>query len=153
MASESSDVTRFRAFGAAALAFAFSVVVLLAFQTGPSALLSPGPLARPHRELGCAACHETPGERVADACTGCHGPHPSARPAHAALAQNGELACGNCHAVHRAESGLAFEADGTATHYGTGFERTLGWTGRAPSASKPTFVPLVSAVVLVLLAL
>jgi thioredoxin reductase/NAD-dependent dihydropyrimidine dehydrogenase PreA subunit len=146
VASESSDVTRFRAFGAAALAFAFTVVVLLAFRGGPSALLSPGPLARPHRELGCAACHETPAERVADACTGCHGPHPSARPAHAALARNGELPCATCHAVHRAESGLAFEADGTATHYGTGFERPLGrsGTGRSPSASKPTFVPLVS---------
>ncbi|HEX6274945.1 MAG TPA: 4Fe-4S binding protein, partial [Polyangiaceae bacterium] len=146
-ATESSDVTRFRAFGAVALVFALTSVGWLAFRGGAASLLAPGPLALPHRELACADCHARGrSERVTDACTGCHGPHPSARAAHARLARTGELECGVCHAVHRAESGLVFEPDGGVLHYGTGFERALGRaeSGTAPGLAR-TLVPLVAA--------
>jgi thioredoxin reductase/NAD-dependent dihydropyrimidine dehydrogenase PreA subunit len=147
VATESSDVTRFRAFGAAAFAFVLGVLGVLAFRGGAAGLFAPGPLALPHRDLACVACHERkPGERAASACTGCHGPHPSARPAHAALARSGELDCGVCHAVHRAESGLAFEPDGGVVHYGTGFARALDSAELGvTSGVERTLVPLVAA--------
>ncbi len=148
-AVETSDVTRFRAFGVAAFVLTLTVVGLLAFRSGPSALVTPGPLARPHEALSCANCHDGQGERRAStSCSGCHGAHPSARTAHAALARQGELGCGDCHAVHRSETGLAFDADGGVSHYGTGFERkltraSLEGSPLAPGTA-PVFVPLVS---------
>jgi thioredoxin reductase/NAD-dependent dihydropyrimidine dehydrogenase PreA subunit len=147
LAAESSDVTRFRAFGAAALVFVLTALGWLSIRSGPGALLAPGPVAFPHRDLACAACHEPERHgRGSDACDGCHGPHPSARPAHARLARSGKLECGVCHAVHRAESGLAFEPDGAVLHYGTGFERALvrAEQGGAPGRER-TLVPLVAA--------
>lgn len=147
-AVETSDVTRFRAFGAAAIAFVLTVVGLLALRGGPSALVTPGPLARPHAGLECASCHEGDGEeRATSACGGCHGPHPSARAAHAALAQSDELDCATCHAVHRSENGLAFEPDGEVVQYGTGLERRLGRSSPLAATrenASPVFVPLVS---------
>ena len=148
-AALSSDVTRFRAFGAAALALTLSVIGMLAFRNGPAALVTPGPLARPHQGLACASCHADDQEqRASSSCSGCHGAHPSARPAHAALARRGELACGDCHAVHRSEGGLAFDPNGGVSHYETGFEKKLE---RSPFGSAepistvaPVFVPLVS---------
>jgi thioredoxin reductase/NAD-dependent dihydropyrimidine dehydrogenase PreA subunit len=138
LATPNSDVTRFRAFGLVVAALTLTVVGLLAFRSGPGALVGPGPLARPHQGLACASCHEGPGEvRASAACTSCHGPHPSARPAHAALARRGELACGGCHAIHRSEDGLAFEPDGGVSHYGTGFGLSTGLSTGA------TYVPLV----------
>jgi thioredoxin reductase/NAD-dependent dihydropyrimidine dehydrogenase PreA subunit len=146
-AVETSDVTRFRAYGAALLVLTLTCVGVLALRSGPSALVTPGPLARPHESLACANCHAD--ERPAStSCSGCHGAHPSARSAHAALARQGELACGGCHAVHRSEAGLAFESDGSVSHYGTGFERTIArarGAGPPPTPGEnPVFVPLVS---------
>ena len=142
-----SDVTRFRAFGAAAAVLVLTVIGVLAFRSGPSALVTPGALARPHQGLACASCHEGADDgRAASACSGCHGAHSSVRPVHAALVRKGELGCADCHAVHRAESGLAFEPNGTVVHYGTDFERELGASVRGvPSRSeRAAFVPLIA---------
>ena len=157
-AAESSDVTRFRAFGAAALVLTLSVIGLLSFRNGPSALVTPGPLARPHEALACASCHAEDGvARASSSCSGCHGAHPSVRPAHAALARQGELVCGSCHAVHRSEGGLAFDPDGVVWHYDTGFQKKLEdplrrrevpggglGVGETRPDRSPLFVPLVS---------
>jgi thioredoxin reductase/NAD-dependent dihydropyrimidine dehydrogenase PreA subunit len=146
-AAPDSDVTRFRAFGAAAAVLVLTVIAAIALRSGPSALVTPGPLARPHQGLACASCHEEAHDgRAASACSGCHGAHASVRPAHAALARDGEFGCADCHAVHRAESGLAFEPNGTVAHYGTGFERALGASvvGVPSRSERATFVPLIA---------
>ena len=69
------------------------------------------PIGRPHAEagLGCGSCHQdeaAPHTR----CAGCHGPHPSARPGHAAAAAQGALRCTDCHRVHDDFGGVAFTA-------------------------------------------
>jgi thioredoxin reductase/NAD-dependent dihydropyrimidine dehydrogenase PreA subunit len=146
--SSTSDVTRFQAFGLAAVVLALTVVVLLLLGGGGAqALMAPGPLAMPHRELACAACHaRTSGGETTRACVGCHGAHVSARPSHASLARTGRLECGGCHAVHRAESGLVFAADGAVTQFATGFERTVvRANGELRAASTSGIVPLVAA--------
>ena len=147
VAVATSDETRFRSYGIAALVLAFTVVGLVVLGGGASSLRAPGPLAKPHQELACGACHgRVAGERTADACVGCHGAHPSARAAHGALERAGRLECGGCHAVHRAESGLAFETDGSVTHFGTGFERVLvSANGDGRRAGVRGNVPLVAA--------
>ncbi|HEU4409003.1 MAG TPA: NAD(P)-binding domain-containing protein [Polyangiaceae bacterium] len=116
------DLTRFRPapFAVAAATFALGVgLALVPRSPGPSAL------TLPHRraEVECASCHR--GEfsaPVADAaCARCHGPHPSARPAHQRLAERGALACASCHDPHH-EEGFAFgaAAPGRALRYGRG---------------------------------
>ena len=74
VAAATSDVTRFRAYGIGAVVLALTVVCLIVLGGGASALTAPGPLAKPHRELACAACHgRTEGDRTVHACVGCHG--------------------------------------------------------------------------------
>ncbi len=128
-AETTSDVTRFRGVAlAAALAAAAVVAALLA--SGDARATSPGPLARPHERagVGCQACHRsgaTDSGRPSKACVGCHGEHPSARAPHRELARAGQLACGDCHAIHRAEAGAVFTADGRTLRFGPGAEREL----------------------------
>jgi thioredoxin reductase/NAD-dependent dihydropyrimidine dehydrogenase PreA subunit len=80
---------------------------------------------------------------ASSACGSCHGSHDSRRDAHQELARAGELRCGDCHAVHRAEQGVRFEPNGTAIFFGTGFETSV----RSPLAgvSTPVTVSLVGA--------
>jgi thioredoxin reductase/NAD-dependent dihydropyrimidine dehydrogenase PreA subunit len=107
---------------------------------GPGAFASPGPVALPHRELGCADCHQ--GASASSACASCHGAHDSRRAAHRELASAGELRCGDCHAVHRAEHGVRFEPSGNAVLFGTGYETAIP----SPLAGAPAVtVPLVEA--------
>jgi thioredoxin reductase/ferredoxin len=145
LARPSSDLGRHRGILAAGVLSALFVLLVLALRDGPRALASPGPLARPHANVACKSCHE-PAQEVAS-CTGCHAPHASRRPAHQALAEQGSLTCGTCHAVHRAEAGVAFAANGAVTLFGTGFERRLDDGDElAPSVTPSELVvPLVSA--------
>jgi thioredoxin reductase len=124
----SSDVTRFGPMAAAALAAAAGVAVAL--WRAPPAAGGSGALALPHRGLGagCASCHgeadpATSAEAARRACVGCHGPHPSEREGHRALATRGELGCVRCHDVHGDDGGvrwLAATGEGaTAVRYGT----------------------------------
>ncbi len=143
-AEETSDVSRFRGLAIAIAVAAVAVAGMLAASTGVAGLRSPGPLSRPHRLAGlqCAACHSkgAPGK----ACAGCHGAHPSTRPAHRRLARLGKLGCPTCHAVHRHNEGLALLPGGRVIRYGSGWERTLAANPGPPVASVVN-VPLVRA--------
>jgi thioredoxin reductase len=140
----------------AVLGAALLVLGTLAAQ-GRSALQPRGLPALPHAALECSACHvalEPARPRalvpnaggvaaISTACSGCHGEHPSRRAQHRALAARGELECGACHAVHRAEDGVRFAAGVPVVHYGAGFERVL--RGVAPEGLvSPRFIPLVA---------
>lgn len=118
--SANGDASRSRGLVAGAALGAVVLVAGLAVLEGPSAVASPGPLSLPHRDLGCADCHGT--AAASSGCASCHGAHESRRAAHRELARTGELRCGDCHAVHRAEGGVRFEPDGRAILFGTGFE-------------------------------
>jgi thioredoxin reductase/NAD-dependent dihydropyrimidine dehydrogenase PreA subunit len=117
----------------------------------------PGPLARPHEKLACAACHERPpatssargstatevvGSPAAASCKGCHGAtaHGSTRAPHRALAQAGKLGCTTCHAAHTGTQGITFSGDGKYVRWGEGDVRA--GTGASPIAKGAT-VPLV----------
>jgi thioredoxin reductase len=144
-AEETSDVTRFRWVWLAAAIGAVAAVVALVTESGSAALRSPGPLGRPHRlaKLECEACHKSDAPAT-QACPSCHGGHASTRPAHAAARKKGELTCSTCHAIHRAEEGVAFLPDGRAVRFGTGWERQVE-TLTAFRPTKPTTVPLIRA--------
>jgi len=125
-AAADSDVTRLVGVGFGAAAAAIAAVLVVVLGADPTQLRSPGPLALPHRaaKLECAACHGNPDAPIIAACVGCHGPHPSSRRGHRALAERGELACVRCHRIHRDEGGV--ELDGlTATRYGPGAEQIV----------------------------
>lgn len=144
-AEETSDVTRFRWVWLAAAIGAVAAVVALITESGSAALRSPGPLGRPHRlaELECDSCHKADAPAT-QACPSCHGGHASTRPAHATARKKGELSCSTCHAIHRAEEGVAFLPDGRAVRFGTGWEREVQ-TLTAFRPTRPTTVPLVRA--------
>lgn len=122
-ASVDSDVTRFVGVGLGAAAAAIAAVLVVVLGTDPTQLRSPGPLALPHRVAGleCAACHGDPDKPILAACVGCHGPHPSSRRGHRAVAERGDMPCMRCHRIHRDEGGI--ELDGSAAlRYGPGAE-------------------------------
>jgi thioredoxin reductase len=125
-AAADSDVTRFVGVGIGAAAAAIAAVLVVVLGADPTQLRSPGPLALPHRtaKLECAACHGDPDAPIIGACVGCHGPHPSSRRGHRAVAERGHLPCTRCHRIHEDEGGV--ELDGvTATRYGPGAEQTV----------------------------
>jgi thioredoxin reductase len=139
-----SDVTRFRGVLVAALAGAIATAALaLALSDRDARHGSPGPLPRPHRRAGltCASCHDD--RPLAAACTGCHGAHPSTRPAHARLAASGALGCPTCHAGHTTAAGVTFLPDGRAIRYRGDRELALPAGLYRPRA--PVTVPLVAA--------
>jgi thioredoxin reductase len=130
---------------------------------------SPGPLARPHvrAKLECNSCHldgkdaaalasapGTPGKATdakpsakplkPNACAGCHGAHPSARPGHQRLAAaQGFVGCAGCHTIHRGDQGVAFTPDAPPIRFAPGSERELD--GPAFHPPRPATVPLVTA--------
>jgi thioredoxin reductase len=134
-----SDVTRFRGVLAAAIAAALAAI---AATIALSRSAAPGPLARPHAlaNVPCAACHDAP--TMAAACTACHGPHPSTRGAHRALALRGTLGCADCHPGHGG-GGVALLGDGRALRYGAGGDEPAGTTAFRPTTT--ISVPLVEA--------
>jgi thioredoxin reductase/NAD-dependent dihydropyrimidine dehydrogenase PreA subunit len=148
-----SDLERGRGILVGSLLGALVLVVALVLESGPRALVSPGPLARPHAALACAACHA--GGSSTASCGGCHGRHASVRVAHDELARHGELSCASCHSLHGRERALAFEANGDVALVDGDHERTL--VRGAPHAARPpvavsspgptfaTLVPLVPA--------
>jgi thioredoxin reductase/NAD-dependent dihydropyrimidine dehydrogenase PreA subunit len=137
-----SDVTRSidLAIACAAAAMALGVALVLVPSPRPEGL--PGPLARPHEKLACAACHERAPATAATSCKGCHGAtaHASSRPQHRALAQAGKLGCTACHAAHTGTQGITFTGDGKFVRWGEGAVHE--GTGAAP-IPKGTTVPLV----------
>jgi NAD-dependent dihydropyrimidine dehydrogenase PreA subunit len=146
-AEPTSDVTRFRGVGLAALCgAAVAAALALALSSAGATTGAPGPLPLPHRRAGltCSSCHAD-GDRVrADACVGCHGAHPSTRAPHRRLAGAGLLACADCHAGHGHNTGVVFSPAGGALRYGPG--------GEVVASAAPLFrpraeltVPIVSA--------
>jgi thioredoxin reductase/NAD-dependent dihydropyrimidine dehydrogenase PreA subunit len=141
-ARATSDVTRVRGHAVAALAAAVVVGAVAAIAPRGEAS-SPGPLARPHVLAGvkCAACHGANGDapQPGKTCGGCHGPHPSTRAAHRALAAKGDLGCTGCHPVHGRAEGVTFAANGAAIVWRGDAERAVDIAGPAGAT-----VPLVS---------
>jgi thioredoxin reductase/NAD-dependent dihydropyrimidine dehydrogenase PreA subunit len=141
----SHELARFRSLLIAGALAGATAVALVAWHDGPRSLLTPGPLARPHRELACVSCHaavETTSFATDSAhCGSCHEEEASLRPAHSALFDENRLTCTDCHGIHRGDRGVAFEADGRSSWFGNGSERATSPT--APAAA--SFVPLLSA--------
>jgi thioredoxin reductase/NAD-dependent dihydropyrimidine dehydrogenase PreA subunit len=148
-----SDVTRSRdlAIACGAAAVALGAALVLVPSPRPEGL--PGPLARTHEKLACAACHEraptatassasTATPPPAAACKGCHGAtaHASTRPQHRALAQAGKLGCTTCHAAHTGTQGITFTGEGKFVRWGEG---EVHEGSGAPPIVKGTTVPLV----------
>lgn len=101
------------------LAMVAAIVAAVAVALFPRAhMAAPGALSAPHQraDVRCASCHvEGPGASVRGAaCTGCHKPHPSTRPEHAALAARGALGCPTCHTAHGAPDPVATSAGAVA---------------------------------------
>lgn len=138
-----SDVVRFRGLLVATVLGAIVTVVLLVATSGSGSLRSPGPQARPHAQakLECNACHK-PETTPAKACAGCHGALPSRRAAHQALRKKGELACNDCHGIHRADEGVSFLPSGEIIRYGTGWEEPVDVKSSFHPV-KPVSIPLV----------
>lgn len=143
----SSDVLLGRGLWLGSAVAAVAAVAGLGWALGPQGLWGPGPQSRPHAlaGVGCSDCHQS-GAAIAAGCVSCHGPHPSARPAHRALAQRGQLGCASCHAAHTADEGVALLTDGRAIRYGTGWETDTGLATRyvAPTAVNVPLVPLAA---------
>jgi thioredoxin reductase/NAD-dependent dihydropyrimidine dehydrogenase PreA subunit len=120
------------------------IVALIAWYDGPRSLLAPGPLAPPHRAVGCGDCHATPSATTANpaaGCAACHAAQTSVRPAHHALAAQNRLGCTDCHRIHRGDRGIAFDSDGRPSWFENG-----STPGTSPAASRATaFVPLLAA--------
>ncbi|HWB77237.1 MAG TPA: NAD(P)-binding domain-containing protein [Nannocystaceae bacterium] len=142
-AESDGDVTRMVGvlFGACAAAIAATLAVALG--TEPNELRAPGPLAKPHREaaVACASCHRDDDAPIVSACVACHGPHPSTRKGHRAIAERGELPCTRCHRIHRDEGGVAID-EGLALRYGPGREQSVALSPPAPPLPKAT-VPVI----------
>jgi thioredoxin reductase len=143
----SSDVTRGRRLGFAALIAVLAVaVVAVAVPSARSA--APGPLARPHvaANVACAACHgETANAPAGGAgCVTCHGAHPSTRAAHRSLAARGELACPTCHTAHGAAEGITFDGEGAAVRWRATTEERVAAEG--PPGATVAVVPLAACV-------
>ena len=161
-ATVTSDVTRVRTLGLAALGAAVGAVV--AMTTTKTSIARAMPVPRPHAEakVACAKCHEPPAASAAapasstsagppyaaaGACKTCHGAakHGSSRPAHRALAAKGQLTCATCHPPHAGAQGVTF-AGATVVRWGAGAETTfLADAHPGALAVKPkTTVPIVS---------
>ncbi len=123
-ATRDGDTTRMVGVFAGAVFAAIAVLVTLVATSSPEGLRSPGPLAKPHRDAGlsCAQCHGEPA--AASPCVGCHGPHPSTRAPHRALAEAGKLGCPDCHRIHRDDGGVIV-ADAQAVRFGPGREQKV----------------------------
>lgn len=126
-AETTSDERRFIGVGLATVIGGLASLAAVMATVEPQTLQSPGPLTRPHVQasLTCASCHQStegqprpPGQ----ACVGCHGPHPSARPGHRAMFERGALTCTSCHRVHRDMGGVAWPGEGDPLRYGPGAE-------------------------------
>jgi thioredoxin reductase/NAD-dependent dihydropyrimidine dehydrogenase PreA subunit len=139
------EFTRFRALALGGVFGGVVILALLAWQHGPGALLAPGPLAPPHREVACAGCHVSSGalgrENLAARCVTCHVQEVSLRPAHHASSAQNELDCTSCHAIHRGDRGIAFMSDGRASWFENGSQLLPDPSARAA----PAFVPLIAA--------
>lgn len=137
------DVTRMVGvlFGACTAAIAATLAVALGSE--PAELRAPGPLAKPHRDanVACASCHREDDAPIVAACVGCHGPHPSTRKGHRAIAERGELPCTRCHRIHRDEGGVAM-ADDTLLRYGPGREEPLALSPPPPPLGR-AMVPVI----------
>jgi thioredoxin reductase/Pyruvate/2-oxoacid:ferredoxin oxidoreductase delta subunit len=144
-AALTSDVRRPRDLLVAALAAAIAVAIAVALLPAKASLGAPGPLARPHvlANIACDKCHQSDddGKPRPSACLGCHGAHPSTRPAHRALAASGKLGCATCHPAHGDGQGVTFERDGEVVRWGPGAEQRA-FAGESVPAG--TAVPLVS---------
>jgi len=145
-ALETSDVTRFRGLLPAAVVGALVTLAIVMAGSGLAGLRSPGGQSRPHRlaKLECASCHSA-SDKPAEACGRCHGGLPSERPGHQELRRRGELGCTNCHAIHRADEGVAFTPEGEVIRYGTGWEKKLWGDSTRFRPTKTVSVPLVPA--------
>lgn len=145
-ASTDGDVRRMVGVLAGTVLAAFAVLAVVVATSDPQGLRAPGPLARPHAKAGlaCAACHDggDTSVPVAPKCVGCHGPHPSTRAPHRALAERGALGCPSCHAVHTAEGGVAIGEAGSLWRYGPGASETVALSPPGPALA-PTHVPVV----------
>lgn len=145
-AMETSDVTRFRGVVPAAVVGALCAAAVALAGSGFSGLRSPGGQSRPHRlaKLECPSCHGE-AQKPAQACRRCHGGLPSTRRAHQELRERGELGCVSCHAIHRADEGVAFTPEGEVIRYGSGFERQVPGERTLFRPAKTVSVPLVPA--------
>jgi thioredoxin reductase len=145
-AQKTSDVTRFRGLGLATATAALATAAAALLLSPPGGLSAPGPLSRPHAnaKVACESCHGTSAaaKKPAETCAGCHGPHPSLRAGHKRLADKGALQCTSCHAIHRADGGVALLPGETPIRFGPGVEVPI--EGAAPATLAAT-VPIVSA--------
>lgn len=151
-AEPTSDVTRFRGVFEAAFAGAAAAIVaaIIAPPAGGGGGGGPGPLSRPHvvAKLSCASCHGDNGpykRPPSTACTSCHGPHPSTRRGHANAVASGALACADCHAVHKADQGVAFRPDGPAIRFAPGVEAELGEPAFRPPRAATVAIPTAAS--------
>jgi thioredoxin reductase/NAD-dependent dihydropyrimidine dehydrogenase PreA subunit len=131
---------------AAAWTFAAALALSLALLAASRALpASSSPLALPHREAGlaCTSCHG-PGHDPKRRCTQCHGSHASLRPAHARLADRGELDCNDCHDVHGQDAGIRWRAapNPSAVFYSVFGERRLADALHVGTDATVPLVPL-----------
>jgi len=152
-ASATSDVTAPRDLAAGAVVAGAALAAALALApSGGAARGEPGPRAKPHAALACAACHDRPSAAgdhpvangAAASCTACHGDgvHASTRAAHRVLAKRGELGCTTCHAAHSGTQGVTFAGDGTWTRWGGGAE--VSGKGRFIGRASVALVPLAA---------
>ena len=149
-ATRSSDVTRARVIGLAALGAALGAGGALAFGMTPASTSRPLDAAHVKAKIACASCHDAPPAADAKtfttsgACKTCHAAaeHVSARAPHRALAQKGLLTCATCHPAHEGAQGVTFGEGGVFTRWGAGAtaEPHVGSTSVSPGKS----VPLVS---------
>ncbi|MDB4941323.1 MAG: Thioredoxin reductase [Labilithrix sp.] len=152
-AAPSSDVTRVRVLGLAALGAGLGAAAVLALGGVPAG--SPRVMARPHatHALACASCHAAPAGTEAatymraGACRSCHAgaDHVSTRPAHRRLAAQGELTCATCHPAHEGAQGVTFGPAGSFVRWGAGAEQPGTLRDTAPGVVKPgATVPFVA---------
>ena len=145
-AEPTSDTRRFRGVLPATLAGAVTALVAALVLSPSARYAGPGPLSLPHEKAGltCASCHgqSTPEAKgAADACTGCHGPHPSLRAGHARQRALGTMTCATCHPVHRSDQGVAFATDGSVTRFAPGVTVDLGRSAFQPARAATVAVP------------
>ena len=125
-AEETSDVTRFRGVLLATVIGAAAAAAAALLLPPPGGHGSAGPLSRPHVRAGleCKSCHAAEGSTPspAQACTGCHGPHGSARAGHQRLLAAGAMTCATCHPIHQGDQGVALRPEGAPIRFAPGVE-------------------------------
>jgi len=149
-AETTSDERRFIGVGLATVFGGLASLAAVMATVEPQTLQSPGPLARPHVQasLSCASCHQTDAgvpRPPAQACVGCHGPHPSARAGHRALQERGTLTCTSCHRVHQDMGGVAWPGEGDPLRYGPGAEVVVPVDTAPHGTGGPWVVPVIPA--------